>query len=63
MGQDLPSDLISLSTQEDSEKLHTDKRNMKDADDEFCSVSWSDQPVGLVWSFVQVVLTYLQSFG
>lgn len=49
MGQDLPSDLISLSTQEHSEKLHTaDKCNMKDADDEFCSVSWSDQPVGLV---------------
>lgn len=51
MGKDLPLDLVNLSTQEDSDKASiVEQCNTPErfADDEFCSVSRSDHPLGPV---------------
>lgn len=51
MGEDLPLDLINLCAWEDSEKTFiVEKCNIPErfSDDEFCSVSCSDHPLGLV---------------
>jgi len=50
-GKDVAFDLVNLSAWEDSEKVFiVEKCNTPErfSDDEFCSVSYSDHPLGLV---------------
>lgn len=59
MGQDLPSVLINLSTQGDSEKLPTVEKHKSLEDLQMMNFVVC---AGLI-TFVQVVLTCLESFG